>query len=68
MRFDHTKGQKAKYLVSLHWETGYDLFYYHYYKDAKAKFDRLKAAEPREARSISLYDMVKDVRKEFARI
>ena len=67
MRFDHTKGQKAKYLVSEHWETGYDQYYFHYYANAKDLYDRLKA-KALTGTSISLWDMSKDVRKEFTRI
>lgn len=67
MRFDYTKGQGAKYMVSIHRESGDDFYYFHYFKGAKELFDSAKTREA-EGTSISLYDMKKDIRKEYVRV
>ena len=67
MRFDYTKGQVAKYMVSIHRESGDDFYYFHYFKGAKELFDSAKTREA-EGTSLSLYDMKKDIRKEYARV
>lgn len=67
MRVDCTKGQDAKYMVSIHRESGDDFYYFHYFKKAKELFDSAKTREA-EGTSISLYDMKKDIRKEYARL
>lgn len=67
MRFDYTKGQKARYIVSVYWGDMIveDHYYFHYYKEAEAMFDKLKS-DAKEGTHISLYDMVKDIRKKGA--
>lgn len=70
MKFDFTKGQPAKYMVSIYEPDGsHDKLYYHYFREAKRKVNWLKENESYEKGTIiSLYDMQKDARKEFVRI
>lgn len=65
MRFDRTKGQTAKYLVSIYGETVEDKYYYHYFKEADKFFNSLLRCVWEAGTAISLYDMQKDVRKAF---
>ena len=67
MRFDCTNGKTARYIVSVYnWNID-DHSYYHYYKDAKILFDKLKARDFENGTVISIYDLIKDQRKEFIR-
>ena len=63
MIFDFTNGKTAKYIVSAYQGFTEDHWYYHYYRDAKATFNRLKDSCKWE--TVNCYDMVKDVRKNF---
>ena len=67
MRFDCTKGQYAKYMVSIHRECGEDFCYFHTFKEAKDFFDRKKESEG-AGTSISLWDIKKDIRKDYVRV
>lgn len=71
MRFCHTNGKDGRYLVAIHYNVFSDYHYYHYYREAKKKFDELKASgdagHAMKGTALSLYDMVKDVRKEYAK-
>lgn len=65
MRFDYTKGEEAKYVVSLYnWNIN-DHLYYHTYKEAKEHFNKLKNGFFPEGTVVSIYDLKKDVRKAF---
>lgn len=66
MRFDHTRGKTAKYVVNLYAWNVEDHSYFHYYKEAKALFDRLKKKQD-NGTTLSIYDLQKDERKAFAR-
>lgn len=70
MKFDFTKGQPAKYMVSVYDPAGcHDQLYYHYFKEAKAELCRLKESGFYEKGTIiSIYDLQKDIRKEFIRV
>lgn len=69
MRFDYTKGQSAKYLVSVYYGMLEDHYYFHYYKDAKKLFEDLKSKkEDLGGASVSINDLEKDIRKDYARI
>ena len=70
MRFDFTKGKTAKYMVSIYMPDGcYDHLYYHSHREAKEKFDKLsKSGHYEKGTAMSLYDIQKDIRKEYARI
>ena len=70
MKFDFTKGKTAKYLVSIYMPCGCnDQLYYHYYKEAKEKFKTLCNCGHYDAGTrFGLYDMTKDVRKDYAKI
>ena len=65
MRFDFTSGKKERYLVQVYYWKVEDKFYYHYYKDAKKKFNELTDEEFNEGTIISIYDIEKDKRKAF---
>jgi hypothetical protein len=67
MRFNYTKGQYANYMVSIHREIGEDFYYFHYFKEAKEFFDTAKTRETKGT-SLSLWDMKKDIRKDYERI
>lgn len=65
MRFDFTKGKTATYIVSTHHGLVDDHAYFHYYKDAKQHFDKVAEQPHAKGTTMSLYDCVKDIRKEF---
>ena len=66
MRFDFTKGKEARYMVGVFMEINEDLYYFHTYREAKAKFDELKEDENLEdGAHLSIYDMIKDIRKDY---
>lgn len=67
MKFDMTGGKRAVYLVSLYGVGVEDFYYFHYYKDAKEMFNRLKGANHKKGTIISVYDLIHDLRKDFAR-
>ncbi len=66
MKFDYTKGKKAQYMVSIYsWN-----FSDHYYfsdADTAKKFFKKAGKEKEEGVSVSLWDMQKDIRKEFVK-
>ena len=67
MKFDYTKGLKPKYLVSVHnWQVD-DLYYFHYFKEAKNLFESI-TEENHKGFSVSLYDMDTDVKKMFKKL
>lgn len=75
MRFDYTHGKEARYVVVLYSLTGFssDHYYFHEYRKAKEFFKQ--ACETEQARetestveAISVYDMKRDIRKDFCRI
>ena len=67
MKFDYTKGLKAKYLVSVHnWQVD-DFYYFHYFKEAKTLFESI-TEEKYKGFSVSLYDMDTDVKKMFKKL
>lgn len=70
MTFDYTKGQQAKYVVTIHHSNGFttDRCLYHSFREAKEKFNKLKENESFKGTAISLYDFVNDIRKDFAKI
>lgn len=68
MRFDYTKGKEAKYLVGIHGENFGDQYYFHYYKEAKAMFDKMKENHRGSGVALNLYDMTNDVRKAFLKL
>lgn len=70
MRFYFTNGKTAVYMVSIYTPDGYnDHLYYHYYKEAFEKFQKLKDSGHYErGTSFSIYDMKKDIRKEYVKI
>lgn len=67
MKFDYTKGEKAKYMVGVYRETVNDHYYVHSMAEAKKLFSNLAMKERKGVR-ISIYDMVKDVRKAFIQL
>jgi len=70
MKFNFTKGKSANYIVSIYEPDGcHDQLYYHYHREAKDKLNELKGSGCYEKGTIiSLYDIHKDIRKEFVRI
>lgn len=67
MRFDYTKGQHANYMVSIHRWNGNDFYYFHYFKDAKKLYDDVKGKEEKGT-SVSIWDMTRDIRKDYVRV
>lgn len=67
MRFDRTKGLKAKYIVTLYGWNVDDRYYCHYFRDAKAIFESIKAKGLEKGSATSIYDLEKDERKAFAK-
>ena len=67
MKFDFTKGKSAKYMVSIYMPDGcHDQLYYHYYREAKTKLDKLSTCGHYERGTvISLYDIKNDIRKDY---
>lgn len=70
MIFDFTKGKATRYMLSIYMPDGCnDQLYYHYYREAKAKYESLKNSGYYEKGTIiSIYDMKQDVSTECARI
>lgn len=70
MRFDYTHGLEAKYMVSVYGDTVCDHYYFHYYNAAKKMFNNIVAdcGGGFYGYTISICDIKKDVRKDFARI
>ena len=66
MKFNYTHGNEAKYMVSVYGWNISDYYYCHEYKQAKELFNKLK--ELVKDASISIYDIKKDIRKEFAKV
>ena len=66
MRFDNTEGKNPKYMVTVYGWSIEDHYYYAEYRRALNMFKKLRDSVP-GGTSVSLYDMVKDVRKEYAR-
>lgn len=64
MKIDRTGGKEPRYMVSIYRWNVSDYFYYHTYKEAKAFYDKVKDTEQG---IISLYDIKKDIRKEYTR-
>ena len=67
MRFNYTHGKEAKYQVSIHRWNVSDFYYFSNYRDAKKCFNEWADGEE-EGTSLSLWDMGKDVRKEYVRL
>lgn len=67
MKFDYTKGKKARYLVNIYGWNASDQYYFHYFREAKEMFNNIKEKSLKEGRSVSIYDLTKDIRKEFAK-
>ena len=69
MKFDYTHGKPARYLVMATWWNGRDMYYFSAYRDAINLYKALQAnGNYHNDTVISVYDIVKDVRKEFSRI
>lgn len=68
MRFDRTGGKTARYMVSIYRGLVNDQIYYHYYKQAKDCFEGIKNGGAEAGNIISVYDLDKDIRKDFARL
>lgn len=67
MRFFQTKGKSAKYVLSIYGPHIEDHIYYHYYNDAKMRFNSLVEERHEKETIISIYDLDKDIRKDFIR-
>lgn len=65
MKFDCTDGKPAKYAVRKYSWNVNDTFYYSDYKSAKAKLNELATTTKEKGTALSLYDINKDIRKEF---
>lgn len=70
MRFDFTKAKKAVYMVSVYMPDGCtDHLYYHYYKEAKKKFNYLISSGFYEkGTAFSIYNMERDIRKDYKKL
>lgn len=67
MVFDHTKGERAMYMVSVYRWNVQDRHFYSNYREAKAFFNALKEEDHEKGTVISLYNVPKDIRKEFVK-
>jgi hypothetical protein len=67
MKFDYTHGNSAKYMVSIHRWNGSDQYYCESFKQAKDLFNQVTEKGLENETSVSIWDMKKDIRKEFAR-
>lgn len=65
MKFDHTQGKEARYIVSIYAWNVNDMYYYHTFKDAKALYNRIKEEGLERGTILSISDMKKDIRKGF---
>lgn len=68
MRFDYTKGKKARYVVSLYGWNIEDHYYFNNYKEAGEMYKQLlKKHKDEVATCLGIYDLDKDIRKAFAK-
>lgn len=67
MRFDRTKGMKARYMVNVYGQRVEDHYYYHYFKEADKFFNELLRIPQEQGTILSIWDLQKDVRKGFQR-
>lgn len=65
MRFDRTKGMKARYMVNVYGQNVEDHYYYHYLNDADKFFDELLRIPHKKGTILSIWDLQKDARKSF---
>ena len=65
MKFDRTNGKTAKYVLTIYGERVEDHYYYHYYKEADKHFDQLLRCVWDKGTILSIYDLKKDVQKNF---
>lgn len=68
MNFDYTKGKSPRYMVFVYRGFTNDRYFVHDYSTAKKLFDELKAQEAGSDSVVSIYDVEKDIRKEFAKV
>lgn len=68
MKFNYTKGRDPKYMVSLHRHDVDDFYYFHYFKEAKELFKKLRDGKQPKDTVINLWDVVHDVRKDYVRL
>lgn len=64
MKIDRTGGKEARYMVSIYRWNVSDYYYFNSYREAKNLYDKIKDTEQG---IISLYDIKKDIRKEYTR-
>lgn len=66
MKFDYTHGKEAKYMVSIH---GWNFDDHYYFGEAAAAKKMFKEIAERKEKGItaSLWDMKRDIRKDFIR-
>ena len=65
MKFNHTKGRDARYVVSLYAWNVEDYHYFYYFREAKKLFDELCGQPQEKGTVVHITDISKDVRKEF---
>lgn len=68
MRFDYTNGMNPKYSVIACGFCWYDIYYFHYFKEADKLFKSICVGDNQAVKSVSLYDMVNDKRKKYQRV
>lgn len=69
MRFFHTHGKDAKYLISLYNWNLEDHHYYDTFAEARKAFNKFVDGDTLEKDTVvSMYDLKKDVRKAFVRV
>lgn len=67
MKFDYTKGEKAKYMVGVYRELVDDQYYVHSMAEAKKLFNNLAMKESKGT-AVSIYDLAKDIRKAYIKL
>ena len=65
MKYDYTRGQSPRYLVSIYGFDVEDKYYYHYYSHARILFNKLVWKYAGRGYAISISDLATDTRKDF---
>lgn len=65
MKFNYTRGKEARYMVHVYAWNVNDMYYVHYYKDARRLYESILTGTLESGTAVSIYDIKKDIRKAF---
>lgn len=65
MKFDYTKDKPTKYMVNVHRWNDSDQYYFNNYREAKEFYKNIIGKHHEAGTTINLYDVNKDIKKEW---